>query len=202
MARARELSLQDLGKQPVDLVVISPNDPEAMVAYATECCEMRIPYLYDPSQQIVRLGGDDLLAGLEGCDLLVVNEYELGMLREKTGLGEDQMHSAPGRACVVTMGERGARIWADGAIHPIPGVPPSQASDPTGVGDAFRAGLIKGLALGLPWPLVGRLGALAATYALEQPEPQGHRYTPAEFVSRFREHFDDEGSLDALASSS
>jgi len=201
MARARELSLHSLAEEQVDLVVISPNDPEAMVVYAAECREKGLPYLYDPSQQIPRLAGDELRAGLEGCDLLVVNEYELGMLLEKTGLGEEAVHVAPRRACVITLGEQGARIWADGGAHDIPVVPPCRVGDPTGVGDAFRAGLIKGLAMELPWPLAGRVGALAATYSLEEPGPQAHQYTPAEFVSRFREHFDDEGQLDPLAAS-
>jgi adenosine kinase len=169
------------------------------MARARELCDLRIPYLYDPSQQIVRLSRSALQAGLAGCDLCVVNEYELGLLREKTGLEEDSVLQAPRRACVITLGARGARIWADGVAYDIPGVPPLQAADPTGVGDAFRAGLIKGLALELPWPLAGRVAALAATYSLEQPGPQAHHYTPAEFVSRFRRHFDDKGALDPLA---
>ena len=195
MARARDLSLRGL---PADLVVISPNDPQAMVKYAAECRELGLPYLYDPSQQIIRLSGDDLRAGLEGCDLLVVNEYEFEMMREKTGLSAEAIRAAPARACVVTLGAEGARVWEKGTLHAIPPVPPRQMDDPTGVGDAFRAGLIKGLALGLSWDLVGRLGALAATYALEQPGPQSHHYTLAEFVVRFREHFDDGGALDVL----
>ena len=200
MARARDLSLHDLDVGQVDLVTISPNDPEAMLKYPAECRELDIPYLYDPSQQIVRLSGEDLQAGLEGCDLLVVNEYEFGMLREKTGLSAEAIRAAPARACVVTLGAEGTRIWAGGKVYDVPIAPPKRVDDPTGVGDAFRAGLIKGLALGLPWGLVGRMGALAATYTLEQPGPQSHRYTLAEFVARFREHFDDEGALDELLS--
>ena len=195
MARARELSL--LGKE-ADLVTVSPNDPEAMVKYPAECRELGIPYLYDPSQQIIRLSGEGLRAGLEGCDLLVVNEYEFGMLREKTGLSDAAIQSAPGRACIVTLGEKGARIWAKDGVYDIMIVPPKRMDDPTGVGDAFRAGLIKGLAMQMGWHLAGNMGALAATYCLEQPGPQSHSYTLPEFVARFREHFDDEGALDAL----
>ena len=197
MARAHTLSIKDVDS-PIDLVIISPNDPPAMVKYATECVELDIPYLYDPSQQIIRLSGRELEAGLEGCDILVVNEYEFGMLQEKTGLSADEVRSAPAQACVVTLGKKGSRIWTEDEVHDIPIVPPARIDDPTGVGDAFRAGLIKGLALDLPWPLVGRMGALAATYALEQPGPQGHHFTPEEFVTRFREHFDDEGALGRL----
>jgi adenosine kinase len=200
MARARELTLVD---NEADLVTVSPNDPESMVKYPAECRKLGIPYLYDPSQQIIRLSGEDLRAGLEGCDLLVVNEYEFGMLadkvgKEKTGLSDDDIHAAPARACIVTLGEKGTRIWAEGKVYDVPVVPPEEVKDPTGVGDAFRAGLIKGLALDMSWELAGRMGALAATYTLEQPGPQSHSYTLPEFVARFREHFDDDGALDEL----
>jgi len=198
MARARNLSFHDLDAGQVELVVISPNDPQAMVKYAAECQALNIPYLYDPSQQIIRLSGDELRAGLAGCSILVVNEYEFEMLREKTGMSAEAIRSAPARACVVTLGAEGSRVWADDAVYDIPPVPPERADDPTGVGDAYRAGLIKGLVLGLPWDLVGRMGALVATYVLEQPGPQSHCYTLAEFVARFREHFDDEGALEVL----
>jgi adenosine kinase len=198
MARARNLSIHSLDVGQVDLVTISPNDPEAMVKYAAECQQLGIPYLYDPSQQIIRLSGEDLQVGLEGCDLLVVNEYEFRMLEEKTGLRAEAIRSAPARACVVTLGAEGSRIWAGKNVYDVPMVLPERMDDPTGVGDAFRAGLIKGLALDLPWDLAGKMGALAATYTLEQPGPQSHHYTVAEFVARFRQHFDDAGTLDQL----
>jgi len=199
MARARTLSIGALEREMIDLVTISPNDPEAMVKYAAECRELGLPYLYDPSQQIVRLSGEALQAGLEGCDVLVVNEYEFGMLQEKTGLASSAIHAAPARACVVTLGDQGARIWAQGETLDIPAVEPARMEDPTGVGDAFRAGLVKGLALDLSWDLAGRMGALAATHCLEERGPQSHFYTLVEFVARFREHFDDRGALDGLA---
>ena len=198
MARARELSFHDLDTDEIDLAVISPNDPQAMVKYAAECQELAIPYLYDPSQQIVRLTGEDLRAGLDGCELLVVNDYEFELLRQKTGLSAEAIRCMPSQACVVTLGERGSHIWAGGDVYEIPAVPPKKSNDPTGVGDAFRAGLIKGLALGLPWDLTGRMAALAATYALEEVGPQNHCYTLADFVARFREHFDDDHALDVL----
>ncbi len=199
MARARNLSFHELDVGRVDLVVISPNDPEAMVKYAAECRGLSLPYLYDPSQQIIRLSGEDLQAGLEGCDLLVVNEYEFEMLREKTGRSAEAIRSAPARACVVTLGAEGAHIWEKGTLHVIPPVSPQRTDDPTGVGDAFRAGLIKGLALDLPLDLAGRVGSLAATCTLEQPGPQSHHYTLAEFIARFRKHFEDGGALDGLS---
>ena len=198
MARARELSFHDLEAGEIDLAVISPNDPQAMVTYPAECQELGIPYLYDPSQQIVRLAGEDLREGLEGCDLLVINDYEFELLREKTGLSAEAIRYTPSLACVVTLGAEGARIWAKDGVYDIPAVPPRRTEDPTGIGDAFRAGLIKGLALGLSWSLAGRMGALAATYVLERIGPQSHCYTLADFVTRFREHFDDDQALDVL----
>jgi adenosine kinase len=195
MARAHELSFRGV---EADLVTIGATSPEAIVKYAAECQELGLPYLYDPSQQVVRLSGEELRAGLEGCDLLVLNQYECDMLQNKTGLSAEAIHAAPARACVVTLGAEGARIWAGGNVYDIPVAPPERVDDPTGVGDAFRAGLIKGLALGLSWDLVGRMGALAATYTVEQPGPQSHHYTLPEFVARFRQHFDDQGALDTL----
>jgi len=184
MARARNLSLLNLDPEQIDLVVISPNDPQAMVKYAAECQAHGIPYLYDPSQQIVRLTGEELTAGVEGATLLVVNEYEFEMLREKTGLSRAEVESAPQEACVVTMGETGSRISTRWGTYRIPASKPRCIDDPTGVGDAYRAGLIKGLALELPWPVAGRLGSVAAAYALEQAGPQSHSYSMAEFVAR------------------
>ena len=198
MARARDLSFHDLEAGQIDLVTISPNDPQAMVKCAAECRELSIPYLYDPSQQIVRLSGDELRAGLEGCSLLVVNEYEFEMLRERTGLTPDEIRSAPARACVITLGAEGSRVWAEGNVYDIPAVLPDWADDPTGVGDAFRAGFIKGLSTDLSWEVAGRMGALAATYVIEQPGAQSHHYTLAEFVARYRKFFEDEGALEVL----
>lgn len=187
MAHARELSFHDLD-HPVDLTIISPNDPEAMLKYPAECKELGIPYIYDPSQQIVRMSGDDLRAGVEGADILIVNDYEFEMLKERTGMTADEIRAAVTRAVIVTRGEQGSLIWAGEEIA-VPAVPPEQVLDPTGVGDAFRAGLIKGLALGMSWETAGRIGSLAATYVLETHGPQAHHYTLEEFVARYREAF-------------
>jgi len=195
MARARELSLRDLPDGRVDLVIISPNDPEAMVKYVAECQELGLPYLYDPSQQIVRLSGEDLTAGLNGATMLVVNEYEFEMLREKTGLSTSDIRAAPSSACVVTRGAEGSQIWSHDRTYQIPVATPGCAGDPTGVGDAYRAGLVKGLALDLPWDLAGRIGSVAASYALEQPGPQGHRYSLTGFLTRYQAQFGENPEL-------
>ena len=189
MARARELSLRALRHDGIDLVVISPNDPQAMVKYAAECQALDTPYLYDPSQQIVRLSGEQLRMGLRGSSILVVNEYEFQLLREKTGLTAHQIQNAPHQACVVTQGPDGSQIWARGETYHVPPAVPRCVDDPTGVGDAYRAGLIKGLALRLPWDVAGRMGSIAASYALEQSGPQNHTYSVGDFLDRLEAHF-------------
>ncbi len=199
MAYADQLSFKDPAfqeKMP-DLVVISPNDPIAMDKYAQECSELSIPYLYDPSQQLVRLSAEEVLRGIRGARALFVNEYEYALIEKMTGFTRAQI-LAPLQFMVVTCGESGADIFAGEQSYHIPVVPPERIADPTGVGDAFRGGFLTGYRLGLRWEICGQMGALAATYCLEQTGPQGHQYTPAEFVARFRKYFDDHGALAQL----
>jgi adenosine kinase len=196
MACAHELSLEkQVGS--ADLVVVSPEDPRTMVKRPQECKALGIPYVYDPSQQIIRLSAEELAAGIENCFLLIVNEYEFGMIRNKTGWNEAEVLDRAG-GLIITLGDKGARMRIGGEEHLIPVVPPARVADPTGVGDAFRGGLLRGYSLGLPWEIAGRMGSLAAAYVLEQIGTQSHHYSPAEFVRRYREHFDDKGALDAL----
>lgn len=197
MARARDLSLAEAMQVAPDLVVISPNDPDAMSLLVDECRARRIPYLYDPSQQVARVDGAALAAGVDGAHILIVNEYEYDALRKKTGFSHDDLMARAGTV-IVTRGMSGTDIYTPDATYHIPIVPADVIKDPTGVGDAFRAGLLKGLAAGWPWEISGRVGALAATYVLEQVGTQNHRYTRAEFVARFRQHFDDGGLLDSM----
>jgi adenosine kinase len=196
MAYANRLSFRQYAPD-ADLVIIAPNDPTAMNAYVQECKELAIPYIYDPSQQIVRLAAEDLQEGLDGCSLLTSNEYEILLIMDKTGLSRDEILARAG-GLLITHGKEGSVIYANGAEHAIPVVPPRAIADPTGAGDAYRAGLMRGMQLGLPWEVSGRMGALASTYVLESVGPQGHGYSPAEFVARYREHFDDDGALDTL----
>ena len=196
MARAAEVSLRELG-QPPDLLVISPNDPGAMVRYVEECQELGIPYLYDPSQQIVRMTPEILMDGITGAHALFVNEYEFALTQKMTALTPaDILKNA--QFMVVTLGKEGAMIYSQEGDCQVAVVPPDRIVDPTGVGDAFRGGFLAGLSRGLDLETCGRMGALTATYCLEQRGPQGHFFTPAEFVARFRRHFGDQGKLDVL----
>lgn len=196
MADAASLSVKSVEQRP-DLVVISPTDPAAMKLHAAECRELGIPYLYDPSQQVLRLEGEDLARDMDGARFLFVNDYEFGLISKKTGLDLDHMLKHVD-IIVITRGENGASIYADGKEILIPIVPTGQVVDPTGVGDAFRGGFLTGYARGWDWRLCGEIGAVAATYCIEHNGPQNHHYTPQEFVHRFRQYFDDGGKLDDL----
>ncbi len=196
MAHAAELTLTAVNQQP-DLVVVSPNDPVAMKNYAAECRVLGIPYLYDPSQQVLRLDGDELRRDMQGAHFLFVNDYEFGLISKKTGLSLKQMLGLI-NVLVVTRGEHGASIYTDGEEHLIPIYPTDEIIDPTGVGDAFRGGFLTSYSRGWDWELCGRVGALAASYCLEHKGPQSHSYTREEFIKRFRMHFKDEGRLDSL----
>ncbi len=197
MANASEISLWEFQKNQPDLVIISPNDPKAMRQYSEECQTLKIPYLYDPSQQLVRIDPEDIRVGVMGCESLFVNDYEYELLQNRTKLTHDEI-LAKVKFIVVTYGEKGAIVYAEGKQFKIPIVPAKEIADPTGVGDAFRGGFVRGYLLGLDWQTCGQMGALAATYCLEQRGPQNHKYSIHEFITRYRESFNDKGALDAL----
>jgi len=197
MANASELSLYKVKRKAVDLVVISPNDPDAMDQYVKECNELKIPYLYDPSQQIVRMTPEALRRGVEQAHCVFVNDYELELMQKHTGLSLKQILGMV-EYMVVTLGEDGAKIFADGREFHVKAVQPAEVKDPTGVGDAFRGGFLRGKRLGLDWQTCGQMGTLAATYCLEQTGPQNHHYKLPEFIERYRRNFDDRGKLDVL----
>ena len=180
------------------LVLVSPNDPDAMALYPEECRNAGIRFIYDPGQQVVRLSGDVLRTGAEGAAILIVNGYELELLKKKTGLDDVALLSLA-ETVVVTLGEKGSEIRSASGTVSIPAVKPKQVLDPTGVGDAFRAGLVKGIALGLPWETSGRMGSLAAAYVLETDGPQSHRYTREEFIRRYEENFGETPGIQRIA---
>jgi adenosine kinase len=196
MAYAGKLSYRTHAPH-AELTIISPNDPVAMQKYVREAKEIGLKYIYDPSQQTIWLTGDDLHEGLDGCYMLTVNEYELGMIKEKTGLTEAQILQKA-HAVLVTMGKDGSRLMVNGERYDIPIAPLRRMVEPTGAGDAFRAGLMRGIQLGLPWDIAGRIGALASAYVLEEEGTQNHSYTVSQFIQRYRRHFDDDGALDLL----
>jgi adenosine kinase len=197
MADAGSLKIKDLPGTKPDLVVISPNSPDAMELYPRECKELKIPYIYDPSQQIVRMNGETLSQGVHGAHAIFVNDYEFELLKRATGLSTEQI-LAEVDYLVVTLGAKGSMVYAEGQEFQIPVFPHDHIGDPTGVGDAFRGGFLTGYRCGFDWFTCGQMGSLAATYCLEEKGTQNHRYSPAQFIARFRQVFDDHGKLDCL----
>ena len=186
MAHAAELSFRSAGQ--VDLAIISPNDPVAMVQYADECRTLGIKFIFDPGQQCARMSGEELASGIEGAFMVICNDYELELIRQKTGLGEAEILKQVG-LLVVTRGEHGSTVFDGGDRIDVPAVPPHQIADPTGVGDAYRGGFMKGLAERASVEVCARLGSVAAAYALEHLGGMSHNYTLEAFRRRYEAQF-------------
>jgi adenosine kinase len=186
MANAGELSFRTV--QNCGLAIISPNDPGAMLQYAEECRALSIPYIWDPSQQCARMSGDELRDGVSGAKLLVCNDYEFELIKQKTGLDQKAILDCV-EVLVITRGELGCSILTGEDSVDVPAVPPHRIADPTGVGDAFRGGFMKGMARGADYVTCGRLGSVAAAFALEHLGGQSHAYAWPEFLGRYRAYF-------------
>lgn len=186
MSHANELSFCGLEKP--DLVIIAPNDPAAMVRHARECRELGIRYIFDPGQQCARSSAEELKDGIVGANVLICNDYEFELIRTKTGLGEADV-LAKSEALVITRGAEGSSIYTSDGRVDVPAVPENCIVDPTGVGDAYRGGFMKGMASKAPWKTCGQLGSVAATYALEHVGGQSHTYTWQDFKARYEANF-------------
>jgi adenosine kinase len=193
MANAAELSFRTV--DGCRLTIISPNDPDAMVQYAEECRALGLSYIWDPGQQCARMEGEALRAGIVGATVVISNDYEFELIRQKTGLDETSVLEHAD-ALVITRGEAGCSIYDPSGRTDVPAVPPSRIVDPTGVGDAFRGGFMKGLVLGADYVASARLGAVAAAYALEHLGGQSHAYSWQEFRDRFDASFGRHAGID------
>jgi len=189
MGKSAEISFRDQDYQKIQLAIISPSSPDAMLKYVKECKELGINYVYDPSQQLPRTDGETLRYSIEGAYMLTVNDYEFEIIKNKTNWSQDDI-TAQVEVLVVTRGEAGSTIYTDGTVVHVSTATPTQVADPTGGGDAYRGGLLAGWRHKLNWKDAGRLGALAATYAIEQHGTQRHAYTLETFAERYFKYFD------------
>lgn len=197
MGRARDYSLTSRRLTDARLVLISPNDPVAMLNYAQECKALGIPYAFDPSQQLARLTGQDLQASVPGAAYLLCNEYELAMVESKTGWNLDDLRAMVG-TLVLTLGKKGSAIYHDGGSVPVPAAALERIDDPTGAGDAYRGGFFAARMAGLPLEVCGKVGALCSVYALENMGTTAHRFTLDQFMARYAEYFGPEPTLESL----
>jgi len=190
MGRASELSIKEaVADRPAAFAIVAPDDPAAMVRHCREAKEAGVPLLFDPSFQVIALDGEALRASADGAEVVLVNDYEFEVFKDKTGLTERELLGLA-RVWAVTLGERGSRLLVrgEGRIE-VPAAKARAVVDPTGAGDAFRAGFLAGLVRGLELGVCARLGSVAAVYAVEERGTQEHRYTQEEFAERYRASF-------------
>ena len=188
MWRAGMLGLDD-GPPDVDAVIIGPNDPGAMKRLVGECRDRRVPFVFDPAHQLPHMDRDDLTDGIDGAWIVIGNDYELQLIHDRTGRDMEGLLELA-EMVVTTLGRGGSRITTREGSVDVPSAPAVREADPTGAGDAYRAGLVAALLRGLDLPSAGRVASLAATYAVEQVGTIEHRYTREEFSARCRECFD------------
>jgi adenosine kinase len=197
MNHARQFTLESRCLTDSELVIISPNDPVAMLNYAQECKRIGIPYAYDPSQQLARLNAEDLEQSVPGAAYLLCNEYELAMIQNKTGWSREQIVQCVD-TLVLTLGKKGSLIFTEGDVIEVPAASLSRIDDPTGAGDAYRGGFFAARMAGLSPEVCGRVGSLCSAYVLESPGTSDHRFTKEEFVARYEQNFGPEPELAKL----
>lgn len=158
----------------VSLAIIAPDGRDGMFQHARECFEAGIPFMFDPGQGLPMFNGEELLYFIEMADYLAVNDYESQVIQDKTGLSLEQLAQKV-KALIVTLGASGSHIYADGQRYEIPCVPAKEIVDPTGCGDAYRAGLLYGITRGWDWPTCGRLASTMGAIKIGSRGGQNHR---------------------------
>jgi len=187
MSEARNIELAPIMEKTgrFDMVVISPDDPQAMLHHSDVCRKEGIPFAADPSQQMARMSGEEIKLLIDGASYLFLNEYELALAMQKTGWSDREILEHV-KIRVVTLGSKGAKVESAAGEFVQVGVPKEKSkTDPTGVGDSFRSGFIAGLAWGLSHERCAQLGSLIATYVIETMGTQEYRFSSAEFLARF-----------------
>ncbi len=170
------------------IVLIAPGNIEDMTGYASVCRDRKIPYICDPGQSLTKWDKQSMMEWLDGALLLITNDYELEIIMKMTGLDEKGLLELSG-TIITTLGEKGSVIKTKDSEVGIPAALAVTVVDPTGAGDAYRAGLLKGLVTGKDLPTAARMGAVAAVYAIEHYGTQEHRFTYDEYVERYHKNF-------------
>ena len=196
MAEARDIELAPIAARfgGLDLVLVSPNDPDAMVRHTEECRTRGYPFAADPSQQLARMEGEEIRKLVGGAAYLFTNEYESALIEQKTGWSAEEILDQV-QVRVTTHGAKGVRIDRKGEPSiSVPVVPVGEKLDPTGVGDAFRAGFLSGLSWDLPLERCAQIGNLLATYTLESVGPQEYRLDRAAALARLSATYGEEAA--------
>ena len=186
MNRSHETRVSDANG--VKLGIVSPDGREGMIQHARQFAEAGIPFIFDPGQGMPLFDGDDLMAFLEQATWVTLNDYEAELMQERTEKSLSQLAKYV-KGMIVTLGARGSCVYTDGRVIEIPVVPVTEVNDPTGCGDAYRAGLLYGLARGMDWETTYRIASLIGAIKIAHHGTQNHRFTPDEFAIRFRDSF-------------
>jgi len=190
MGKAHTLSFHDIKDQKVSITIISPNDPPAMVKYCRECRELSIPFIFDPGHQIPRLSPEEIMDGIKGSCFTIMNDYELEMVIARTGKTEEEL-LAMTETLIVTKGAQGSIIKKGSRVIEIPAVKTDKVADPTGAGDAYRSGIIKGYMKKLDLETTGKLASLVATYVVEMHGTTEHHFTMEELKERYHRAYNE-----------
>ncbi len=174
--------------QGVELGIVAPDGREGMLQHAREFHEAGIPFIFDPGQGLPMFDGPELLRFIEQADYVAANDYEAKLMQERTGESVQTLARRV-RAFIVTQGAGGSLIYAGGREIRIPAVPPRRVVDPTGCGDAYRAGLLYGIARGFDWETTGRLASLLGSLKIAERGPQNHQFTPDTIAGAYRAAF-------------
>lgn len=174
--------------QDIALGIVAPDGRQAMIDHAAQFEAASIPFIFDPGQGMPMFNGEELKTFIRQATWVALNDYEWGMLQQKTGLSAAEV-AAQVEALVVTLGAEGSIIHTGGRTLRIPSAKPQSIVDPTGCGDAYRAGLIHGLLHGLDWESIGRTASLMGAIKIESRGPQNHHFTRTEFDQRYRDNF-------------
>lgn len=193
MAQDLKLSIKKIQPKP-EFAVISPTMPQAMTRFIRECKNLGISYLFNPAQQLVRLNKEQLMTGVDGAEILMINDYELEVLFRKTGLDRPRLKKMV-KVIITTLGNKGSIIETVAGSTKVKAAKPSKVVDPTGAGDAYVAGFLTGYLKGYDLKVCGQMGGTAAVYAIEVYGTQNHKFTKSSFVKRYRQNFKDKLKL-------
>jgi adenosine kinase len=174
--------------QGVTIGMVSPDGRAGMIEHAEQFAAASVPFIFDPGQGLPMFGGEDLRRFVEQCTWVTVNDYEWQLVRERTGWDVADVKSQV-EALIVTRGAEGSVIYTADGDYEIPAAKPSAVEDPTGCGDAYRAGLLFGLLRKLDWETTGRIASLMGAIKIEQHGTQNHSFTPEEFAERYKVNF-------------
>jgi adenosine kinase len=159
-----------------------------MLQHVDEFAARGVPFVFDPGQAMPLFNGEEFRSMIEKSTYVIVNDYESQLLQQRTGWSASEIASRV-KAYVVTLGPRGSLIHTDGVTHEIPPARERQVVDPTGCGDAYRAGLIFGIMKGWDWPTIGRMSSLMGALKVEHPGTQNQRFTYDQFAAEFKDQF-------------